>query len=206
MELPEIEREKIGRRLADVGRTLRSQLLMLAAFVLLLWLLEMVDQLLLGDALDGLGIRPRQAEGLKGILFMPFLHDGFSHLLANTIPLAVLAGLVMVRGIGDFLAVTAIVMVVGGLGVWLFGPANSLHVGASGLVFGYFGYLILRATFERSLAAVALAVLVIIFYGGLIWGVLPARGPVSWQAHFFGFVGGALAAYWLVKRPWGLGA
>jgi membrane associated rhomboid family serine protease len=190
----------MGDRAALFGRTLRGQLILLAFFVLLIWLLELVDQVLLSDALDRLGVRPRMVSGLRGILFMPFLHHGFAHLLANTVPFVVLAWLVMVRRTADFFLVSAIVMVISGLGVWLLGPAGSVHVGASGLVFGFFGYLLLRAYFERSLAAVALALVVILLYGGLIWGVLPAGDGVSWQAHLFGFLGGMLAAYVLTRQ------
>jgi len=190
----------VGRRTRSVNQTLRSQLLILGGFVVLIWFLELLDLLLFQGALDELGVQPRSAVGLRGVLLMPFLHRGFGHLLANTVPFVVLGWLVMVRRLADFFLVTAVALLASGLGVWLFGGSQSVHIGASGLVFGYFGYLILRAYFERSLASILVAAVVILLYGGLIWGVIPLRAGVSWQGHLFGFVGGALAA-WLLSQP-----
>lgn len=188
------------RRVAALGRTLRSQLIVLGTFVFLFWFLELLDSLILDGGLDALGVQPRTLVGLRGVVFMPFLHDGFGHVLANTVPFIVLGWLVMVRRMADFFIVTAITVVTSGLGVWLFGGNGSVHIGASGLIFGYFGFLLLRAYFERSLPAIAVAVVVGLLYGGLIWGVLPMQLGVSWQAHLFGFIGGVLAAYWLSRE------
>jgi membrane associated rhomboid family serine protease len=159
-----------------------------------------VDYLALGGSLDQWGVRPRSLEGLWGLAFAPFLHHGFSHLMANTLPLAVLGGLVLWRSVGDWVAVTVAAAVLGGLGVWLVAPANSVHLGASILVFGYFGYLLLCGWYERSIAAVAVAVVVAALYGGLIWGVLPGEPGVSWQGHLVGFLAGAACARALAKR------
>jgi membrane associated rhomboid family serine protease len=189
-----------GQTLSTVGRTLKSQAIILGGFVVLIWFLELVDMVIMDGSLDKLGVQPRSLMGLRGILFMPFLHNGLGHVVANTIPFIVLGWLVMVRRMSDFLVVTAVVIVVSGLGVWLFGRSNSTHVGASGLVFGYFGFLLLRAYFERSLIAILVAIFVVFLYGGLIFGLSPLQIGVSWQAHLFGFIGGALAAYWLTKN------
>lgn len=189
-----------GQTLSTVGRTLKSQAIILGGFVVLIWFLELIDMVIMDGSLDKLGVQPWSLIGLRGILFMPFLHNGLGHVVANTIPFIVLGWLVMVRRMSDFLVVTAMVIVVSGLGVWLFGRSNSTHVGASGLVFGYFGFLLLRAYFERSLIAILVAILVVILYGGLIFGLSPLQIGVSWQAHLFGFIGGALAAYWLTKN------
>jgi membrane associated rhomboid family serine protease len=184
----------------EIGRTLRTQLLLLGGFVAAIWFLEIADWLFWRGGLDNLGIRPRLLVGLRGILFMPFLHSSFDHVLANTIPFILLGWLVMIRRTADFLVVTAVVMLVSGLGVWLTGPAGSVHIGASGLIFGYFGFLLVRSYFERSLFSVVITILVVFLYGGLVWGVLPGQNGVSWQAHLFGLVGGALAARWLAGR------
>jgi membrane associated rhomboid family serine protease len=184
-------------RLTIWARTLKSQAVLLGGFVLLLWLIEGADWLLWGYRFDQWGIRPRQLEGLWGVLLAPFLHAGFGHLMANTVPLLVLGWLVLVQGLRPFLIVTITVMLVSGLGTWLVAPAHTLHIGASGLIFGYFGFLLLRGYFERSGPAIFLSILVVILYGGLIWGVLPQGPGISWQGHLFGFVGGGLAAYWL---------
>lgn len=186
--------------MTTVGRTLRIQLLVLISFVAIFWLLELMDWLLWQGALDSLGIQPRVLIGLRGILFMPFLHSDFEHVLANTIPFMILGWLVMVRRTVDFVLVTVVVVLVSGLGVWLTGPAGTVHIGASGLIFGYFGFLLVRSYFERSIFSILMAILVVFLYGGLVWGVLPGQNGVSWQAHLFGLIGGAIAARWLSGR------
>jgi membrane associated rhomboid family serine protease len=194
------ENDRTGETISDIGQTLKSQIIILGSMVALMWFLELIDGLFFSHSLDNWGIKPRTVVGLRGILFMPFLHRGFGHLLANTVPFVVLGWLVMVRRTADFFIVTGMTMLVGGLGVWLLGGTNSVHIGASGLVFGYFGYLVLRAYFERSLRAFAIALVVVLFYGGLFFSLVVLRSGISWQGHLFGFAGGVLAAYWLVKN------
>lgn len=191
---------RMGDTVVSIGRSLRNQVIILGGFIVVIWFLEIIDRLILGGSMDALGVRPRTLVGLRGILLMPLLHGGFGHLLANTLPFIVLGWLVMLNGISDFFFVSAIIIVVSGVGVWLFGAANSVHIGASGLVFGFFGFLVTRAYFERSLGSIILAFGVIIFYGGLLMGILPLQLGVSWQAHLFGFAGGVLAAYVISKR------
>lgn len=183
----------------DLGHTLRTQALILGGFVVILWLLEMVDWLA-GSRLDQFGISPRNIGSVWGIFAAPFLHAGFGHVAANTIPFLVLGWFVMLRGLRTFFIVSLIVVVVGGLGTWLIGPANSIHLGASGLVFGYFGYLLLRGYFERSWPAIAWSIVVLVLYGGMLLGVLPRGAGVSWQMHLFGFIGGGLSAYLLTRE------
>lgn len=183
-----------------LGHYLKSQAIILGSFLLIFWVLEIVDQLFLGRALDGLGVRPRTVAGLRGMLFAPFLHGNFPHLIANTIPFLVLGWFVLVQGTRTFWLVTAVSILVSGLGMWLFGRSNSIHLGASGLIFGYFGFLLLRAYFERSLRAILWAIGVFLLYGGMLWGIVAFQTGVSWQAHLFGFLGGGLAAYLLGQR------
>jgi len=193
-------RRRVGNSLVSMSRPMRSQLLILGGFVLLIWLVEIVDSLIFKGTLDQLGVQPRSLIGLRGVLLMPFLHGGVGHLLANTIPFLVLGALIMLGGVTSFFTVSAVIIVVSGLGVWLLGSADSVHLGASGLVFGFFGFLVTRAYFERSPGSILLAVIAIIFYGGIIWGILPLQTGVSWLAHLFGFFGGVLAAYLVSKR------
>lgn len=119
--------------------------------------------------------------------------------MANTLPFVILGWLVLIRATEDFFMVTAIAMGVGGLGTWLLAGPRTVHVGASGLVFGYLGYLLLRGYFERSFAASFISIVVAVAYGSLIFGVLPTVPGVSWQGHLFGFLGGGLAARFLAK-------
>jgi membrane associated rhomboid family serine protease len=176
------------------GGGLKTRVGVLAGLVGLMWLVEVADLVLFQGALDAGGIRPRTEAGLWGILFAPFLHGGFAHLVANTVPLLVLGWLVLVRGLRDFVWATAVAVLQGGLGVWLVGGPRTVHIGASGLVFGYLGYLFLRGYWERSLPAVLVAVVAGVLYGGALWGVLPLSHGVSWEGHLFGFAGGAAAA------------
>jgi len=182
--------------LAAIKQTLRTQAIILGGFVVLIWLLEAVDWFL-GGALDQYGIVPRQAAGLWGIGAAPLLHVGFAHVAANTIPFLVLGWFVLLRGFKTFVQVTVIIMLVSGIGTWLIAPSASIHLGASGLVFGYFGYLLLRGYFERSWEAIVWSVVVALLYGGMILGVFPGNASISWQMHLFGFIGGGLAAYLL---------
>lgn len=164
-------------------------------FVVVLWLVEILDTLL-GGRLDREGIEPGTTDGLSGVLVAPLLHAGWGHLVANSVPLLVLGFLLLLSGVGRWLAVTAVVWVVGGLGTWLTGGPGTIHLGASVLVFGWLVYLLLRGLFSRRPGHVVLGVVVLLVYGGLLWGVLPGTPGVSWQGHLFGAVGGGLAAYW----------
>ncbi len=171
----------------------------IGSFVALLYAVELVDTLV-GNRLDGAGVQPRDSDGLDGILFAPLLHGGWAHLVANTVPLLVLGFLILLRGALRWLTVTAIVWVVGGAGVWLTGPENTVHLGASVLVFGWLVYLLLAGVFSRSATQVAVGVIVLLVYGGVLVGVLPGQPGISWQGHLFGAVGGGIAAWWLGQR------
>ena len=140
-----------------------------------------------------LSLVPRRLEGLPGILSAPLVHGSFAHLLANTIPLLILGGMVIARGVAYYLTVTLAIIVLGGLGLWVFGR-NAAHIGASGLVFGYFGLLVARGYYERSLQSIAVSVVVVVVYGGMIAGVVPRGDQVSWEAHLFGLIAGGLCA------------
>jgi membrane associated rhomboid family serine protease len=181
-----------------LARELKTQGTILGGFVATIWVLEFVD-VFLGGALNRYGILPRNLIGLRGILFAPFLHGNFAHLIANTIPFLTLGWFVMLRETSDFFVVTGITMLVSGLGVWLIG-SSGLHIGASGVVFGYLGFLLARGYFERNIPSILLSVIVGFLYGGAIWGVLPTQPGVSWEGHLFGFVGGVIAARFLSQR------
>ena len=164
----------------------------------LLWVIEIVDLLVLGSGLDRAGIRPRNLDQWWGILLAPLLHGGLAHLVSNTLPLLVLGWLVLLRGIGTFFSVSALAIVLGGLGVWLFADPRTIHIGASGLIFGFLGYLLLRGYFERSFSAIVVSVIVAVVYGGAIFGVLPGQAGVSWEGHLFGFLSGVAGARFLI--------
>jgi membrane associated rhomboid family serine protease len=163
------------------------------ALVAVMWVVQVVN-VLDGYGLDNDGIVPRQLAGLKGVVLSPFLHESWAHLIGNTIPFVVLGLMIAIAGAGRVLAVTAIVALVAGLGTWLTSPSNSDTVGASGVVFGYAGYLVARGFFNRRLTEIAVGLFVVVLFGGaLLTSLLPHAG-VSWEDHAFGALGGVLAA------------
>ena len=169
-------------------------LLAMLLFTGLLYVVEAAD-VVSGGALDAEGgIEPREFDGLDGVLFAPLLHGDWAHLAANTVPFLVFGFLAMAGGIRQFVAVTATIWLVGGLGVWLLGPADTNHIGASGLIFGWLVFLLSRGFYTRSAAQIALAVVLFLIWGGVLWGLLPGDPNVSWQGHLFGALAGLLAA------------
>ncbi|GAA0539288.1 rhomboid family intramembrane serine protease [Saccharopolyspora subtropica] len=176
---------------------LRAAVGMLIA-VAVLYGIEFYDLATPAARLDDNGIEPREVDGLDGILWAPLLHFGWPHLMANTLPLLVLGWLVLAGGLRQFVAVTATVWIIGGLGTWLVG-APGVHVGASGVIFGWMVFLLLRGFFQRSFGQILVAVVLFFYWGGMLWGVLPGQPGISWEGHLFGALGGALAA-WLVAR------
>lgn len=179
-----------------LARELRPYLVVVG-MAAVMWIVEIID-LLPGTNLDQWGIQPRTLRGLTGVVAAPFLHDGLGHLIGNTIPFLVLGCIIASSGTQRFVQVTVIVGLFAGLGTWLFGQAHSVHIGASGLVFGYLTYLVTRGFFERHIGQMLLGLVVFFFYGSLLWGLLPRPG-ISWQGHAFGAIGGVVAA-WVIHR------
>jgi membrane associated rhomboid family serine protease len=178
-----------------------SGLVLVGGLAAVMWVLEVIDQVFSGADLDQYGIRPHDApDGLLGIAAAPFLHAGFGHLIGNTVPFLVLGAMIALSGIARVASTTVIVALVGGLGVWLFAPTGTDHIGASGIVFGYAAYLIARGFFSRNMLHLAVGVFVIAIYGTtLLFGLAPRDG-ISWQGHLFGAVGGVVAAWLLDAR------
>ncbi|MBX3174398.1 MAG: rhomboid family intramembrane serine protease [Gemmatimonadaceae bacterium] len=181
------------------ARTLKQQATVLGGSVTAVWA-GFGAQLASGGAITRFGIRPRSVEGLWGIFFAPFLHGSPQHLIANTVPLLILGWLVMLRDAKHFVPVTIFSMLGAGIFAWTLGAPGSVHIGASGVVFGYLGFLMLAGWYQRSLGAIAISVLVTVLWGGVVLGVMPGQPGISWQAHFGGFVGGIMAARALAKR------
>jgi len=171
----------------------------MVGFTALLYLIEFVDVTVFSQRLDNDGIQPRELSGLDGVLYAPLLHHGWAHLSANTMPVLLFGFLAMASGLRQWMAVTATIWLVGGLGVWLTAAPGSVTIGASGLAFGWLAFLLVRGLFNRSVLQIALAVLLFFFWGGVLWGVLPGQPNISWQGHLFGALAGVLAA-WLVSR------
>jgi membrane associated rhomboid family serine protease len=158
-----------------------------------MWVEEIVDLFPHTD-FDSWGIRPRTARGLLGIFLAPFLHAGFGHLVANTVPFVLLGVVIAAGGIDTFFEATLSIAVVSGLGVWVFGQSHSVHIGASGVVFGYVTFLVSRGIFARRFGWIVIGAFVVAVYGGIVWGLFPKPG-ISWQGHLFGAIGGVFIAY-----------
>ena len=188
---------KTGR--LDVSDDRVRGLIFVGVMAVIMWIAEILDTALGGD-LDAYGIQPRDTDGLDGVAFSPFLHGGFDHLISNTIPFLVLGGMIALSGLRKVVSVTVIVAVVGGLGTWIIAPANTIHIGASGIVFGYAAYLIARAIYTRSFPHLGAGIAVAAIWGATLLGGLVPQEGISWQGHLFGALGGLVAAWWLDGR------
>ncbi|MDQ0642443.1 rhomboid family intramembrane serine protease [Microbacterium murale] len=179
------------------------------ALVAVMWVIQLLDVILPGS-FTGFGLRSWDLGSLQGLLLGPLLHSGWPHLIANTLPLLVLGCLIAVEGAGRFWMVTAITAFVGGVGTWLLNAPGTLTVGASVLVFGYFAYVVVRVFSPRPIAHriahALIAVIVLVLYGGsMLTGIVGVGPGVSWQAHLFGAIGGGVAALAGARGPRGQG-
>jgi membrane associated rhomboid family serine protease len=183
----------VVRTSRKVTRSIKTQAVTLSASAGAMWVTFAVNALL-GGALLQFGVVPRTTHGLIGILVAPFLHATLNHLLANTVPFLVFGWLVMLRDSRHFVPVTVYAMLGAGLLAWTIGAPHSVHVGASGVIFGYLGFLLLAGWYARSFASIAISVGVAVLWGGTVMQVLPGTPGISWEAHLGGFIGGVLAA------------
>ncbi|WP_426721717.1 rhomboid family intramembrane serine protease [Corynebacterium auriscanis] len=149
--------------------------------------------------LTAYGIHPLTPEGLVGIILAPFLHADFGHLMANSSIALIVVFLVALSGRRVLWLSSIVIALVAGIGTWLFGGPGTVHIGASGVIFGWLTFLIVRGLFTRQLLQILLGGVVLFSYGSVLWGVLPTTPGVSWQGHLFGAIGGLVAA-WLVGR------
>jgi membrane associated rhomboid family serine protease len=185
------------RRAARVRERIEGVQL-LAAIVALMWLVEIINTID-SNRLDRDGIYARSFSHLWGIITAPFIHVSFQHLISNSIPFIFMGLIIALRGAVRLALVTAIVIAVGGIGTWLISPGGVSTVGASGVVFGYATYLLVRGLFNRSLLELFTGAIVGVVWGSaLLSSVVPHYG-VSWQGHVCGAVGGVVAA-WALSR------
>lgn len=185
-------------RAGSKGEGFLSRFTPILALVTICWAVFVVNNLVLHTQLNRYGIIPRQINSLPGILFAPFLHSSYKHLAANSLPLLILGAMVCARSKGEFIAVTICGIIFGGGLTWLF-ARHAAHVGASGLVFCYFGYLGSLALFKRNFATLCLSVICVVAYGGIIRGILPTSAAVSWEGHLAGLLTGITAAWFMTR-------
>ena len=186
----------------QTGASVVKRFIPILAVAGICWLVFLLNHLFWNGHLSQFGIVPRRLGSLPGILWSPFLHATFKHLAANTVPLLILGGILCARSPGEFTLVTGLGIVLGGGLTWLF-ARTAVHIGASGLVFCFLGYLGSLAYFQRTFGTLLLSVVCVVGYGGMLKGLLPTSAAISWEAHVAGLLSG-IAAAWLiaeVKRP-----
>ncbi|HAT1153006.1 TPA: rhomboid family intramembrane serine protease [Corynebacterium striatum] len=175
------------------GGRIRTGISLAVGFLVVEWLVQIINFLIFGGALSNYGIRPLDFNGIWGIFTAPLLHANFEHLIGNSVPGAIFCFLIGLSGRKAWWEVTIITVLVAGIGTWLLGGPGTSHIGASSLVYGWLAYLIVRGLFNRSFSQTALGVVLGFAYSGLVWGVLPVYEGVSWQGHLFGAIGGVIA-------------
>jgi len=170
----------------------------IVAFTALLYVVELVNLAIFHSSLNDYGIVSHRVTGLLGVIWAPLLHVGWQHLISNTLPVLLFGFLAMAVGIRQWVAVTVVIWLISGLGVWLTEDTGVSTVGASGIAFGWLMFLLVRGIFNRSFKQLVVAAVLLFYWGSALWGLLPNVNPeISWQAHAFGALGGLLAA-WLV--------
>lgn len=174
-----------------------SQARILGYLLLFAWVISILNFSIFGKWLNQFGIRPRECSGLWGIAFAPFLHGSWGHLEGNSIAFLTYGGLILLQNPANFGAVTVTVALTSGLGTWLLGRDRTIHIGASGVTFGYLGFLMFLAFFDRNIPTVLLLVFTAFFHSKYLWGLLPIDRRISWEEHLFGFLGGIYAARYL---------
>lgn len=182
-----------------VSDSTKTRLIALAVFIGALWVIQILNWITGYSLNTTFGLIPRYISGLDGILGMPLLHNSFEHLIANTPPLLLMGITLAVTATRSLVAVNVFIVLLGGVLVWLLG-AEAIHIGASGLVFGWFGFLVTRGFIDRSFVTLASTALIGFVYASILWGVLPNQEGVSWEAHLFGAIAGVAAAFVVRKR------
>lgn len=179
---------------------LRRRAWTIGTFVGVIWLVWLADAVAFHGWLIKHGVTPRTLHGLIGIIWAPFLHTSWAHVSGNTMGILLLGGLLILRNEAHFWAVSFLGALAAGLGTWLIGRGNSVHAGASGVVFAYFGYLLFAGIFRRSFGSLLISIAVFLIWGGMLWQILPTQTSVSWEEHVCGLIGGAFAAKLLCTR------
>ena len=178
--------------------TMRQQINLVITLSLIIAAIELLN-LLTGRMLNSFGLIPRQINGLLGIVSAPLLHNNLWHFFSNILPFALFSFLLLQHGTRRYLQVSLACIFGSGLLVWIFGR-TAIHVGASGLIYGYFGYLLLAGILSGKIKLIAISLFVGISYGGLVFGVLPLRSYISWESHLFGLLVGLGCAYYFHKK------
>lgn len=167
----------------------------------IIWAVYLLNIIVFFSDFRAFGIRPRETSGLLGVLLSPFLHGSWAHLISNSIPLFILTFLIVQFYSKIWIPVTVFSVLGGGFAVWLFAQTNSNHIGASGVIFSYIGFLLFSGIFRRSVKSILIGVIIVFLYGGaLLSGIVPGQEGISWQGHLFGAIAGIILAYIYRKK------
>jgi membrane associated rhomboid family serine protease len=182
-----------AEQLSQLMSASQQQLGLTFEIVGLLWIVQIVNSLL-GYRLNLLGIWPRKIYGIPGIVFAPFLHGNYGHLFFNSIPLLILIDLLLISGFHFFLVLTLFIMIISGVAIWLLARPG-VHVGASSVLMGYWGFLLMQSYFHPSVASIIVAILCIYYLSSLFLSLFPSGPQVSWEGHVFGCAAGIIGAF-----------
>lgn len=190
--------ERMGREIQTTITAMHFNMLVAFYIVGILWLIHIINYLVQYN-LNMLGIRPRKFKGLIGIVFAPFLHADFNHLFFNSVPLLALSSLILAQGRLAFYYVSTVIIISSGILTWIFGR-RGIQIGASGVIMGYFGYLLFNSYVHFNASSVALAGFCLYYFGGLFFALFPSiQKNISWEGHLCGFASGISTAYYLPK-------
>jgi len=176
-----------------------KSLLIPGGFVVLLWIILIIQQAFQLDFPYWFGLHPRSLSGLVGVITSPLIHAGYTHLLSNTIPVFLLSAGIIYFYPETAFKVIIIIYIFTGVLVWLF-ARPVYHIGASGLIYGFAAFLFFSGIFKRDNRSIGLSLLVVFLYGGMVWGILPGQPGISWESHFFGGLTGIVCAYIFRKK------
>ncbi|MGE3920803.1 MAG: rhomboid family intramembrane serine protease [Gammaproteobacteria bacterium] len=185
--------ENLTFQLDLIVNAIQQNLWFMLGIILVFCVIHLINQLV-GKRLNWFGLYPRSLHGLFGIIFCPFLHANFNHLFFNLIPFYILANFILVQGRQTFYCVTATIVLLSGLTTWLIGR-RAIHIGLSGVVMGYWGYLLMNVYHQGTLLAIMLGVVCIYYFGALLFELIPTEFNKSWESHIFGFLSGLAAVY-----------
>lgn len=172
---------------------LRLNLPIVLMILVIVWGIHFLNWAI-GYRLNLFGIYPRHPFGLIGIVTAPFLHGHFNHLFFNSIPFVILASFVLLNGLPQFIIISLIIMVLSGLGIWLFGRKN-IHIGASSLIMGYLGYCLIAAYDNPSVISIAIGAVCLYYFGSMLFSIFPSDIKTSWEGHLFGLLAGIASIF-----------
>ncbi|WP_131779407.1 rhomboid family intramembrane serine protease [Legionella bozemanae] len=190
--------EELNNSLNWIISQTKNNIPILEIILLIIWLFFFASLFFRNILL--LGIIPRRVYGLPGILFAPLLHANFNHIFFNSIPLVVLSNFILINGLSYFLVVTIMITVLSGIAIWCFAKPG-LHIGASGLITGYWGFLVSNIYQSGTLTTIILGIICIYYFAGIFFGIFPKEKGVSWEAHLFGLLAGLATSYLFAMYP-----